>query len=444
MLFSRSKRSSLYLIIVVIFLCFLQVLRLSLEYSRGKEGQSVTFSYVYADQRASCWVSTARYFFEIPRCELLTLGSVLTITGTPVRLSDNGIFGVKKLSVSSISLSAEPDYSVKSWAQNALRVAAVARSKAVASLESYLEEPTAGIVSALLFGGRWRMSNEAQSLFETIGILHIAAASGFHLSIVMRFVGGVLGWLPRRLMAGALMSVAVLYLAVTGASPSMLRACVAFCLGFIGRHLWWRPIQPFRLFLYGAVVLAAASPQLLFSIAFQLSVAATAGIFVFSRPFLQNSLLEKMFTSGVSSTIEHQDARKTPLMSYLQESLIISCGAQLGVTPLLLYHFQETTLFGILATTAVSWLLPALFLAGWLAVGSAAVVSFEWLAFPAWALASMFLWILRLPENVATLLQLQLEVSVLEVGGMYGVLALIALRLNRRASTASPYVRLSV
>jgi competence protein ComEC len=257
-------------------------------------------------------------------------------------------------------------------------------------------------------------------------------------------VSGVAGQLPRRLMAGVMMLVAVVYLVLTGASPSMLRACTAVWLVLLGRHLWWRPIQPFRLFCYGIILLIALEPQLIGSIAYQLSVAATAGIFVFSRPFLQGSLLESLFTSGVTTLTEHQHSRKSPILTYLKESLIVSCGAQLGVMPLLLYHFQVTSLLGVIATTAVSWMLPALFFSGWVAIGASLFFSAEWLAAPAWVLSSIFVRILQVPEEISSYFQLELEVSLSMVVVMYAALAVLAAWLRRRSSQYKAFQHLEL
>jgi competence protein ComEC len=139
------------------------------------------------------------------------------------------------------------------------------------------------------------------------------AVSGENVAFVLALVGPLLRRCSVRGRIVLGLSVLVLFGCATRFEPSVLRAEVmaafAMSASFIGR-----PAAAGRLLCGAVVALLVADPFLLFSLGFQLSVAATAAI-VALAPAIGGRL---------------------PGPRWLCEALAVSFAAQLGVTPVLL------------------------------------------------------------------------------------------------------------
>jgi competence protein ComEC len=121
-------------------------------------------------------------------------------------------------------------------------------------------------------------------------LLYLVAVSGQNVALVVVFVLACLALLgvigaPARLAAIAL---TLVYVLVTGAGPSIVRAGVAGGLVSVA-WLASRPVARWHLVACGAVVVLALNPRDLFNPGFQLSFAAVAAIFLVA-PRLQGVL----------------------------------------------------------------------------------------------------------------------------------------------------------
>ncbi len=133
----------------------------------------------------------------------------------------------------------------------------------------------------------------------------------------------------------------VFFVVLTGAEPSVLRAGVMAGLALVGMLLG-RPRSTATLLGAAVLVLLVSNPTLVWSVGFQLSVAATAGMVALAGPLSER-------------------------LSWLPRPVALAAGttmsAQLGVSPLLLAYFHQvplvTLLANLLAFPAVS---PALLL----------------------------------------------------------------------------------
>ena len=134
----------------------------------------------------------------------------------------------------------------------------------------------------------------------------------------------------------------VFFVVMTGAEPSVMRAGVMATIALVG-VLIGRPRATGSILAAAVLVLLVLDPWLVWSIGFQLSVTATAGMVALASP------------------IGEWFRRFMPAPVALAAGTTLA--AQLGVTPLLLFHFHEvpgvTILANLMAFPAVS---PALLL----------------------------------------------------------------------------------
>ena len=146
------------------------------------------------------------------------------------------------------------------------------------------------LIKALLTGRRESLSGETLDAFRQSGASHILALSGLHLGILYGILAGMLKALGRsraaeRLRCLLVVSAAGFYTAMTGASPSLVRAFLFILFNETAGMLPGRERKPVRVLMAAATVQVALSPLSMDSISFQLSYLAMLGI-VFLFPCL--------------------------------------------------------------------------------------------------------------------------------------------------------------
>ena len=148
---------------------------------------------------------------------------------------------------------------------------------------------TTDLLQALLTGRRDGLDPATVATFRAAGASHILALSGLHLGMLYGFLNLLLRWLGRSrraLLARCLIQVgfAAGYVALTGASPSLVRAFLFILLNELSRLLPGRRRNPLNLFCTALILQLAVSPGVITSLGFQLSYLAMLGIvLVFPR-----------------------------------------------------------------------------------------------------------------------------------------------------------------
>jgi competence protein ComEC len=159
----------------------------------------------------------------------------------------------------------------------------------LAVLASLPTDPKARwLLSLLLLGESETRDEQALSAFARVGIIHLVAISGFHLTIIamvalwlLRLLGDR-GWLEPLLVALAL----VLYASLTPLSPALLRAVVLTLL-VLGTQSTGRKPDTLCVLGLGAALLLLAQPIIFSDLGFQLSLGLTALLLWAQQPFAQ-------------------------------------------------------------------------------------------------------------------------------------------------------------
>jgi competence protein ComEC len=206
---------------------------------------------------------------------------------------------------------------------------------AVGVIAARLPPTSAALLAGLLLGERSALPREIDERFRRAGVYHILAVSGFNVALLAGAVFGGLALcgVPRRGAAGAAALVLVGFALVVGGQPSVLRATVMGLL-LLAALLLDRESQLPNALALALLALLLWRPGDLWEPGFQLSFAATAGI-VYLGPGLTAWLI----------------ARGAP--AWLAGAMAVSLGAQAGVTPLMLAHFNQLSLIGVLANLLV-------------------------------------------------------------------------------------------
>ncbi|HEY7041413.1 MAG TPA: DNA internalization-related competence protein ComEC/Rec2 [Methylomirabilota bacterium] len=206
---------------------------------------------------------------------------------------------------------------------------------AVGVITARLPETSAALLAGLLMGERSQLPPESDEAFRRAGVYHVLAVSGFNVALL---AGGVfaalaMGGVPRRGAAVVAAIALVGFALVVGGQPSVLRATVMGLL-LLAAPLLDRESQLMNAVAGAALALLLWRPGDLWEPGFQLSFAATAGI-VHVTPWLARRLTERGWPA------------------WLATAVAVSLGAQAAVTPLMLAHFNQLSLIGVVANLAV-------------------------------------------------------------------------------------------
>ena len=248
---------------------------------------------------------------------------------------------------------------------------------AVSTTAGHLPATSAALLGGLLLGEKTGLPPEASEAFRRAGVYHILAVSGFNVALLASSVFFVLSTLgvPRRVTAVVAGAALVGFALVVGGQASVLRATVMGLL-LLGALLLDRESQLMNALALAVLLLLAWRPGDLGEPGFQLSFAATAGIIHLAPP-LTAWLVGKRWPG------------------WLATPMAVSLGAQAAVTPVMLVHFNQLSLIGIVANLVVVPMAAVGTTLGMLALLTAAV--------SAWAADVLFqaLWPLLLALRAA-------------------------------------------
>lgn len=229
------------------------------------------------------------------------------------------------------------------------------RSALSAKVLDAIEQPLGGIAVALITGQRQYMDTSTANTLRDAGLAHLLAISGLHMGLLTGVAFFFFELLfaairpislritPRKLAAIVAWGVAVVYLGLSGASTSTIRAFIMVSIGIVA-VLTDRRVLSLRSIAIAGFVILLINPDAIFSSGFQMSFAATIGIVV-----AYDYLLLRRQQGRADQSPFHRPTPLRTVLLYLVGAGATSFIAQLAVGPIALYHFQTFSLVGIAA-----------------------------------------------------------------------------------------------
>jgi len=222
-----------------------------------------------------------------------------------------------------------------------------------------LDRDERSLFAGLVYGDDRQQSALTADNFQAAGLTHLLAVSGQNVAFVLAIAGPLLRRLSYRPRFAFVVAVLLLFATVTRFEPSVVRASVMTGVAAVAA-LVGTEVSSRRILMLAVTLLVIVDPLIVHSVAFQLSVAASAGI---------------LFWSG-------RVARAIPGPRMLVETLAVTASAQLAVAPLLLWRFDglpvaslpANLLAGPVAGPVMMWGLTAGLIAGLVPTGAAAVI----------------------------------------------------------------------
>jgi competence protein ComEC len=217
------------------------------------------------------------------------------------------------------------------------RLAAMWQLSLSALVKNNISEPPAQLTNALVWGDRSDMDNDVRDAFADSGAMHVLSVSGMHVAIIYSILFLILGppasgTFFRRLLRFTTYSMAILlYVALTGACPAVVRAGLMIILYLFGKAMGWNT-QVWILLGFAAFVMFWINRYLWQNIGFQISFLAIAGILLFSKPMIRCISF------------------RYKILHHIWEITVLSIVAQVFILPILLGQFHQFPLTFIISS----------------------------------------------------------------------------------------------
>ncbi|MFA5158026.1 MAG: ComEC/Rec2 family competence protein [Patescibacteria group bacterium] len=236
------------------------------------------------------------------------------------------------------------------------------RKKFEESVIKNLPEPESSLAIGLLVGSKQGFSDSLLSEFSKIGITHIIALSGYNVTIIIIFLTDILlGYISRRKIFVLSLLLIILFILMTGAAPSVIRAGIITLLIAYGRTIG-RKADMANLILLSATIMVLLNPYILrFDTGFQLSFLAFIGLVYFSpvvKSFLEKPIFKYIPAFVRSALTETVSAQAFVLPLILSVFGIISVIAP--ISNILILPIIPATMLFVFLSTLVNWLIPTL------------------------------------------------------------------------------------
>ncbi len=219
------------------------------------------------------------------------------------------------------------------------------RSSISEVFDSHLSEDGAAMAKALLLADKSDIAAPVKEGFSALGIQHLFAVSGLHLSILIGSIASLFSHcaIKRKIAFPILAAITLFYMALAGFAPSMLRSggmLLLFYFSFFSH----RHKDSVTALLVATAMIVLISPASILDAGLLLSFLATLGILLVANPIL-TSLFKKPFF--------HQKSLPARALSYAVQSVISSFALSLSATafilPILYAMDSEVVVFTFLS-----------------------------------------------------------------------------------------------
>ena len=204
------------------------------------------------------------------------------------------------------------------------------------------------LMKALLVGKRDRLNEDSAliAVLSASGISHIAAISGMHVTFLMSFLAIVIR--NKRMFAFAGVPVLLLFMAMTGFTPSVTRAGI-MQIFLISAPIFRRESDSLTSLSTSLFVLLVANPYSCASVGLQLSFSATLGIILFTTK------IDESVSESIRQNKRLNNKALKALLGFITTSLATTIGALVFTIPLTVIHFGTVSLVAPITNLLTIW-----------------------------------------------------------------------------------------
>lgn len=267
-----------------------------------------------------------------------------------------------------------------------------------------IPEPESSLGIGYLVGQRRALPADLVTALKIAGLTHIVVASGYNLTILVRLARKLFEKVSKYLSALASVAMIAAFCAITGLSPSMMRAGLVSLL-CLAAWYYGRQFHPIILLLIAVAVTVMINPTYAWGdLGWQLSFAAFAGVMVLAP-------LATKYLFGDDKP------------GFIRKTLIETMSAQIVTAPILIMAFGQLSNVAIISNILILPLVPYAMLFVFIA-GLGSVL----LPFLAGLIALPAVWLLKYMVTVAEYsASLPWATSTVQIYWWGGVIAYVAI-----------------
>ncbi len=230
-------------------------------------------------------------------------------------------------------------------------------------IERKLPEPGAGLAKAMLLGLKTEMDPKLKTRLENLGLAHILAISGLHISILSALFYFFLNRLrvDKKYNKKILIIFLIFYLAILVFPVSATRAVIMIIIGLSTNSF---KSAKKRLFIAGTLMIII-SPQLFFEVSMQMSFLAVFSlIFIFPR---LNYFFLKHYSKWILNFKKSLSLKKkkvvfkvlnSKILAYFYYLFLASVSVNIILWPIILYYFSNYNILSIFINLLILPILP--------------------------------------------------------------------------------------
>ncbi|MFH0779288.1 MAG: ComEC/Rec2 family competence protein [Parcubacteria group bacterium] len=262
-------------------------------------------------------------------------------------------------------------------------IAAIFKIKSVVEekINKTLPEPEAGLAAGILIGSRKGIPADLLAGFNTAGITHIIAISGYNISIIVALLMNLAKTLciSRKKATWGIFIGLAFFVILTGMSGSVMRAAIMGGIVIFAKHIG-RPSKIRNVLILSAALMILFNPKILiWDAGFQLSFLSTIGL-IYLSPALEKYLAW------------------LPEKLAIRSNLTSTLSAIIFTLPMILFNFHRLSIVAPVVNLLVLPAIPIAMLTGFLQVVGSFVFPFlgQFIGWFTWLLLAYVVEIVRI------------------------------------------------
>jgi competence protein ComEC len=200
---------------------------------------------------------------------------------------------------------------------------------------TYPSEPTSSFMAGLLLGSRKGMPEELTADFQTTGLTHIVAISGYNITLVVSILMAIFKPFGKRISILLAALGIILFTLFVGATPAVVRACIMGLIALLALNSERKGNITIILALTASLMIGYNPKILVYDVGFQLSFLATMGL-IYVSPILEPYL------------------KRLPKKLAIRDSINLSLSAQIMALPIIVLNFQNLSLISPISNLLVA------------------------------------------------------------------------------------------
>lgn len=261
---------------------------------------------------------------------------------------------------------------IKQHKKNLIFFANKVTNSIMGKIDNILPKKQAELLKGLLIGDTSSIDEQTKESFKISNLSHVLAVSGMQVAYIITSLSFVLNKMIGKQKAKiVIIFVLILYVCITGFSPSILRATIMGIV-LIFSNLFFRKNDIWNTMALSLLLMLIYNPFLICNVGLQLSYLGTIGIITFYSTILK--LLNNIKIKN--RKLKYKINLKSKFFRVFKETLAVTLSAQIAVFPVIIYSFN---LFGtyFLITNLLSTILI-----GPITIIGALMIVFSYIFFP--------------------------------------------------------------